>query len=196
MRWAALGVVLVLLGGCARAATEQPAPSDARLGSAAQRAPYNAADVGFLQTMVGHHGQGGTLVRLAKGRAVREDVQLLAAAIDVTQADEVATMERWLREWGLAEAAGHSTHRAVHGHVHDITASDLATLRGERGDGFERDFLNLLIAHQHNAADLARAHAKAGVHPDVLDLARRIDQSRTEQIKLMLGYLGGQAASG
>jgi len=143
----------------------------------------------FLQMMVSHHGQGMALVRLATGRALHEDVQMLAAAIEVTQADEVTTMQGWLRVWGDPAASGMD--HSAHGAVHDMSASDLALLGGKAGDEFERDFLNMLIAHQHNAADLARVQAKRGVHPDVLELARRIDQSRTEQIKLMLGMLAG-----
>ena len=50
-------------------------------------------------------------------------------------------------------------------------------------------FLNMMIAHQDDAMQLARMETSAGVNAPARDLAGQIDRSRTAQIAQMLGYL-------
>ncbi|GGM19812.1 DUF305 domain-containing protein [Dactylosporangium sucinum] len=170
-----------LLAGCA-AAPAQPAPG----GTASKY--YNDTDVMFSQMMVAHHGQCLELVRLARTKAVREDVRTLAAAIDVTEADELKTMQVWLESWGQPPTADPSAH-AGHGGAHGTDPADIAALGALDGPEFERKFLTMLVAHQHNAVEIARMETGSGINPGALDLAKRIDQSRTAEIQQMLRYL-------
>ncbi|WP_422773088.1 DUF305 domain-containing protein [Plantactinospora sp. WMMC1484] len=199
---------LVLLGGCGPAPagtgapvaapapgpngspSAQAAPAASRPAQAALSGAFNETDVMFLQMMVTSHGQGLALVRLASGRAEREELKILAAAIDVTQEAEQQSMRDWLRGWGRATAADpDSDVHAEHGGLPVLGPGQLAALAKTRGTAFETDFLNLLIGHQHNAVELARMETKSGAHPEVRELARRIDLSRTAQIDQMLKML-------
>ncbi|MBF9133854.1 DUF305 domain-containing protein [Plantactinospora sp. S1510] len=190
---------LLLLGGCAStpdgtgAAPAGPAP--APTGSAAP-APadatgaFNETDVMFLQMMVTHHGQGLELVRLVESRARRTEVKTLAAAIDVTQDAERETMRNWLTGWGRTTSADPDAHaHADHGGLPATGPKEIAALARTTGTEFETAFLNLLIAHQHNAVEMARVETRSGAYPGALDLARRIDLSRTAQINQMLALL-------
>jgi uncharacterized protein (DUF305 family) len=115
----------------------------------------------------------------------------LAAAIEVTQLSEVDLMTKWLAEWGRPEAAGGDPHlHAGHGGDHSTSPEAIAELAATGSDGFEKAFLNLLIAHQHNAVELAKLEREGGVNPQAKDLAERIFRSRTAQIAQLLGYLG------
>ncbi|MEQ4301795.1 DUF305 domain-containing protein [Plantactinospora sp. B6F1] len=190
--------VLSLLGGCASApagtggpdAAPAPAPTGSTPASAAPSGAFNDTDVMFLQMMVTSHGQGLALVRLAPGRAQREELKILAAAIDVTQEAEQRTMRTWLRGWGRSSTADPQAHaHADHGGLPVLGPAQLAALSRSSGARFETDFLNLLIGHQHNAVELARMETRSGIHPEVRELARRIDLSRTAQIDQMLKML-------
>ena len=173
----------LLLAGCA-AAPAQPAP-------AGPPAPvFNDTDVMFSQMMVAHHAQALEMLRLARTQAAREDIRTLAAAIDVTEADELKTMQIWLRSWNRPASADPSAH-AGHGGAHGTSPADITALAAKSGAPFEEDFLNLLVAHQHNAIEIARMETATGVNPGALDLAGRIDRSRTAEIQQMLGYLNG-----
>ena len=194
-------VVLLLLAGCgsAPAATGGPAagagptPSQpvASVTGAATPGAFNPADVMFLQMMVTHHGQGLELVRLAASRAQRAEVRTLAAAIDVTQTDEQETMRGWLRGWGRPTEADPNEHaHADHGGLPATGPEQIAALGRASGADFETAFLNLLIAHQHNAIEMARNETRFGQDPGARELAGRIDQSRTAQINQMLTLLG------
>lgn len=176
-------VSALLLAGCA-AAPAQPAPQ----GNAATAKVYNDTDVMFAQMMVAHHAQALEMVRLARTKTVREDVRTLAAAIDVTEADEARTMQVWLQSWGRPPTAAADAH-AGHGGAHGTNADDIAALATHDGAQFEQRFLNMLVAHQHNAVEIARMETGSGVNPGALDLARRITDSRTAEIQQMLGYL-------
>ncbi|MGI5147372.1 DUF305 domain-containing protein [Plantactinospora sp. CA-294935] len=189
---------LLLLGGCAPAPARTgvpvgvpaPAPTGSAPASAAPSGAFNDTDVMFLQMMVTSHGQGLALVRLAPERAEREELKILAAAIDVTQEAEQRTMRDWLRGWGRSTSADPDANaHAEHGGLPVLGPAQLSALSRTSGARFETDFLNLLIGHQHNAVELARMETTSGVHPEVRELARRIDLSRTAQIDQMLKML-------
>ncbi|MDW5324685.1 DUF305 domain-containing protein [Plantactinospora sp. KLBMP9567] len=189
---------LLLLGGCAPAPARTgvpvgvpaPAPAGSAPASAAPGGAFNETDVMFLQMMVTSHGQGLALVRLAPERAEREELKILAAAIDVTQEAEQRTMRDWLRGWGRSTSADPDANaHAEHGGLPVLGPAQLSALSRSSGTKFETDFLNLLIGHQHNAVELARMETTSGVHPEVRELARRIDLSRTAQIDQMLKML-------
>lgn len=179
--------------GCGKQpATPVAAPS--ATGDTAAAAPsspggFNSIDVMFLQMMVPHHRQGVELVRLAATRPVRSDVKILAAAIETTQTHEIERMSGWLRAWRQPTTADPNAH-AGHGGMPGTSAAEIASLKDASGADFERRFLNMLIAHQDDAIQLARMETGGGVHPEAKALADQIRQSRAGQIRLMLGYLG------
>jgi uncharacterized protein (DUF305 family) len=147
-------------------------------------ASHNAADVTFLQKMIPHHQQGVEMAVIAEKRAVRPEIKALAAAIRTTQADEAASMTAWLTEWDEPSAAPAHDEWS---HLHQTRPSDIGELRGAGAD-FEILFLNLLIGHQHNGVEMARTEVRTGRDPRTVDLARRIEKSRTEQITQMLRW--------
>lgn len=191
-RIVALVVGLFLLTACG---SDAKAPSAAAPTGTAppvaeeKSSEHNDVDVMFLQMAVPHHRQGLELVRLAKDRAVREDVKTLAAAIETTQQSEVDSMTKWLADWGEPETAPDPQVHAAHGGDHSTKPEFIAEVATKTGADFERDFLNLMIAHQHNAVEIAKLEREGGLNPQSKELAERIFQSRTAQIAQMLGFL-------
>ncbi|MEV1289118.1 DUF305 domain-containing protein [Micromonospora sp. NPDC049679] len=185
---------LPLLAGCG---ADPSGPGSVTPGTAAaspsrsETSPggtFNATDVMFVQMMIAHHRQGLEIVRLARTRPAGAEVRTLAAAIEVTETDEAATMTGWLRGWGEPMTADAHAHDA-HGGLHGTSAADIASLTKTTDARFERDFLHLMIAHQHAAIEFARIETGAGVNPHATDLARRIDRSRSAQITQMLALV-------
>lgn len=204
-----LVVALLLLGGCGAgqpvAAPPGPVPTAVAAGTPATSGPvtsgasaaFNAADVMFLQMMVTHHGQGLDLVRLVPDRAARSEVTVLAAAIEVTQRAEQETMRGWLRDWGRPTEADPDAHaHADHGGLPVTGPAQIADLGRKSGTEFETAFLNLLIGHQHGAVEMARMELRSGTYPEVRELARRIELSRTAQIDQMLKLVGRTGPAG
>ncbi|KAB2339647.1 DUF305 domain-containing protein [Actinomadura rudentiformis] len=153
---------------------------------------FNSADVMFLQMMVPHHGQGVRIARLARDRAarpdVRPDVRTLAAAIETTQISEIRSMAGWLRSWRRPPTAPAGSHSA-HGGMPMTSEAAIEHLGKTTGAAFERDFLNMLIAHQDDALQMARREVAAGTNPEAKGLADRVARSRAAQIDQMLTLL-------
>ncbi|WP_371871442.1 DUF305 domain-containing protein [Phytohabitans rumicis] len=156
---------------------------------------HNATDVMFLQMMITQNQQGLEMTALAADRAGREEVKLLAAAIDTTQRAEVGIMRSWLQGWNevTAVAPDPGAH-ANHGGLPATGPEQIAALRDTADAGFETAFLSLLTGHQHAAVEMTQLVAAGGVNPETRDLAQRIKESRGEQIAQMLRLMNGESA--
>ncbi|MDX8029253.1 DUF305 domain-containing protein [Lentzea sp. BCCO 10_0856] len=176
MRFAALLLVLAM-SGCAAS----PVRPDTVLRG-------DPLDVMFLQMMVPHHEQGVAMVALAGDRAQDSDLKMLAAAIASTQATEADTMKGWLSSWGEPLTAPPDSH-AGHGGMRRSDPEEVARLAALRGAEFDQRLLNVMIAHQDDAVQMARWEAGGGAHEEVKELAGRIGKSRTAQIGMMKKFL-------
>ncbi|AWS46250.1 DUF305 domain-containing protein [Streptosporangium sp. 'caverna'] len=152
-------------------------------------ADFNPADVMFLQMMAPHNNQGVELARLAADRATRQEVKTLAAAIAATQETEAASMSAWLSEWKQPATAAPDEH-AAHGGMPGASEKEIAAVANAAPADFEEKLLNMMIAEQDDAIQMARVETATGLNPQVKELAGRIDASRTAQIKQMLALLG------
>lgn len=167
-----------------------PAAAGEVTAGATATAEHNSNDVMFLQMMIVHIGQGHELAALAATKSARDDVKNLATAVDGTQGEEAKAMTAWLKGWGEPVQSAHDPNmHADHGGLPALGETQLAELRHTAGPDFDRRFLNLLIGHQHNAVELTNLAAE-GRNPETKDLARRIKESRTDQISLMLTMAG------
>ncbi|MEV7039929.1 DUF305 domain-containing protein [Amycolatopsis sp. NPDC051061] len=171
-----LAVVALLLAGCS--ATAAP-PA------------YNAADVMFLQMLIPQNQQGIEIVRLAADRPLPPALKELAAAIESTQLTEMDDMKRWLRDWGRPETMDMNPQvHAGHGGM-KMTSPDLVgTLRAGSDAEFSRKFLDVLTGQQQGAVELAQTEngAGGGVNAQARDLARRVIESRTAEVKQLLNF--------
>jgi uncharacterized protein (DUF305 family) len=193
MRWMrAAGLLLcVASAACGSAAaqaqaTPQPAPR------------HSEADVRFVTGMVGHHAQALEMVALVRERATRADVRLMAERIEVSQRDEIAMMERWLRARGHPVPSADSAH-AHHGGGHAqmpgmLTAEEMQRLRAASGAEFDRLFLELMIRHHEGAlamvAELFGTRG-GGQESEVFHIASEVDADQRMEIDRMRTMLGG-----
>jgi uncharacterized protein (DUF305 family) len=181
----------VLLIACGTGA-QQPAAQQAPAASTAAQVDgrHNDTDVMFLQMMLAHHDQGLQMVRLAEDRAAGDKVRTLAAAVDATQSDEMTLMKSWLSTWSKPATVDHApSAHSDHGGLPATGPNEIKALRTSTGTEFEKAFLNLFVAHQHNAVEMAKLEDSKGINADTKAFAERIRQSRTDQIQQMLRML-------
>ncbi|MEV0758500.1 DUF305 domain-containing protein [Streptosporangium sp. NPDC050280] len=171
------------------AGTGVPTPSPAPPIGTAAGVAFNPPDVMFLQMMVPHNAQGVRLVRLVRERQVRPEVRELAEAIGVTQERESVSMSGLLDAWGQPATAEDDEH-AAHGGMPGVSEEEVAALIAAPPAEFERRFLDMLIAQQDDAAQMAKVEVATGLHPEVTEMARLVDVSRTAQIARMLSLRG------
>ncbi|MDI1463010.1 DUF305 domain-containing protein [Catellatospora sp. KI3] len=195
-RVVALAAAVLVLAGCGSTEGAAPAaqpPAASALGSPPPISPsgaFNDTDVMFLQMMVGQYGPAAELLDLARSRSTDQKVRELAAAIAVTQADEARTMRDWLATWKQAPSPAADPHlHEGHGGLPATGPKEIEALRGAAAADFDKTFLNLLIGHQHQAVEYARMELGGGIHSGALELATRVDQTRSSEIAMMLGMV-------
>lgn len=176
-----VGAVL-LLAGCAPdavPATPVPPPS----AGSAPSTVIGGLDLVFLRAMTAHQERTLAIVRVAPQRIRQPRLRTLVAAVDATETDEVAQAREWLRAAG-PEPGGHR-----HEHPDPPGAPDpVSLLRDTPAAGYDAALVAVLVTQQRQAAELARAHLALAVAPAVRELARRIDESRTAQIRLLTAF--------
>lgn len=123
---------------------------------------HSDADVRFMQGMIPHHAQAIEMVALMLGRTTNERLLRLGGRIEISQRDEIALMERWLRERGEAipgqdGATGHDMAAGGHGGMHGglmpgmLTPEQMRQLGAAEGAAFDRLFVELMIGHHQGA---------------------------------------------
>jgi uncharacterized protein (DUF305 family) len=159
-------LLIALLGaGCASGRSSQLHATPPGLG----RLPYSDADVDFMAGMIPHHAQAVIMAGWAPSHGARKDVAILCERIVVGQRDEIAMMQQWLRDRGLAVPDATSTrHRMkMNGMEHDmlmpgmLSDEEMAALDNARGPEFDRLFLLGMIRHHQGAIDMVDVLFKA-----------------------------------
>ena len=107
----------------------------ARARADSARHPYTAADVRFMTSMIGHHAQALVMTAMVPSHGASPSVRTLADRITSAQQDEIATMQRWLRDrlqpvpMVSASGAVTMTMPAMPGHDmsgHDMSGHDMS----------------------------------------------------------------------
>jgi len=195
-----LAVIVLAMAACGTAPVDpgprvvQPGapgqPSRDVTGAApARRRDYTEADVRFMQGMIHHHAQALDMTALLVTRTERDDMKLFARRIEVSQTDEIRTMQQWLRDRG-ADAPGVHAHHEPGAPLMPgmLSAEQLTRLEAARGPTFDRLFLELMIQHHLGALTMVRelfASAGAGQQSDVFAFASDVEADQSMEIERM-----------
>jgi uncharacterized protein (DUF305 family) len=158
-------------------------------------AGFTVADVHFMQMMIGHHAQAIVMAGLAPERGASEMVLRLAEKIDISQRDEIAFMEQWLREREQVapdSAQAHAMHMPGM-----LTPEQMVRLAAARNTEFDRLFLTLMIQHHEGAllmVDELFASPGAGQDPDLFRFVTDVAADQGDEIFVMQRMLDMLAA--
>lgn len=180
-------VVAATAGTSAASAQDLPAqPSEmspaeiealykARQDSARMR--FTEADVAFVTGMISHHAQALIMSDMAPTHGANPTMLTLTARIINAQKDEIALMQKWLRDRGqpvpevhidglnlmihtpTPDDAAHDDHMAVSAHgAHSmpgmLTQAQLEKLDASFGEDFDQQFLIYMIQHHKGAVTM------------------------------------------
>lgn len=127
------------------------------------RPSYTSADVHFMAGMIAHHAQAVLIAGWAPAHDAGPELRALCARIVVGQQDEIAVMQRWLRERHEpvpdTDPHGPTMPSMDHAMLMPGMLSDaqLAQLDSARGSDFDRLFLTDMIQHHRGALTMVRA---------------------------------------
>lgn len=161
-----LSVALTVVG-CSRPPVETaPQQAGGTLGVIDRsRLPWTEADVRFMSGMIGHHAQAIVMAEWAGSHEASAELQVLAGRIVNAQKDEIARMQRWLRErqQAVPEADPRGMKHVVDGVEHHmrmpgmLSDEQLKQLDAARGPEFDRLFLTFMIEHHKGAVTMVQA---------------------------------------
>jgi uncharacterized protein (DUF305 family) len=189
----------------------QTAPEPATSGMTRARAdsvrhPYVQADVDFMSHMIGHHAQALVMAGWAPSHDSSPQVQTLAGRIINGQQDEIATMQRWLRDRGkpVPDATPGAMKMKMGGMEHGmlmpgmLTQEQMKDLDQARGPGFDRKFLTYMIQHHRGAVSMVQdLFATNGAAQDetVFKFANDVSVDQTTEINRMQRMLDSLPAT-
>ena len=161
------------------------------------RARFSPADVEFMQGMIHHHAQAILMSAWAPTHDASPAIRELTARIIVAQRDEIAFMQRWLKDRGqavpqpmelqpgMAGMPGMSDSELMPGM---LTAAQMAALGSARGPEFDRLFLTGMIQHHRGAVSMVKELIdNYGAERDelVFKLASDVNVDQTTEIARM-----------
>jgi uncharacterized protein (DUF305 family) len=154
---------------------------------------FTEADVKFMQSMIGHHSQALEMVALRPGRSTSEDMRLLMLRIEVSQADEIKLMQRWLEDRGQPLPGPHAQHE--HGGTPMpgmLSPEEMQKLAAAKGAEFERLFLEYMIKHHEGALAMVKElfnSPGAAQEAEVFAFASDVEADQLIEIRRMRGML-------
>jgi uncharacterized protein (DUF305 family) len=110
-----------------------------------------AADIKFMQGMIGHHAQAVEMVDLLNQNTTNPNMRMLGLRIKVSQDDEMNMMRRWLADHGAAIPGPHSHHEPGGFMPGMLTSEEMTQLANAKGVEFDRLFLQGMIKHHGGA---------------------------------------------
>jgi uncharacterized protein (DUF305 family) len=184
--------------------------------ASAQDAPrYTAADVRFMQGMIGHHAQALAMTALIPDRTTRQDIRLLGQRIEVSQKDEIAMMRTWLKDRHQPLPANdpqHDHHTAAANSMNMpgmamsdtlmpgmLTADQLAELAKASGVEFDRLFLRDMIRHHEGALVMVAGllgTTGSAQEAEVFRFASEVDTDQRAEIARMSALLDALGPTG
>jgi uncharacterized protein (DUF305 family) len=146
-----------------------------------------------MQGMIGHHAQAVEMTDLVDSHTSSDTMRKLAQRIQVSQADEIKMMERWLSTRGAESPAIHA-HRAMGATLMPgmLTADEMARLSASKGREFDRLFLEGMIKHHEGALVMVKdlfATPGAGQESDIFAFASDVDADQRMEIDRMRAML-------
>jgi uncharacterized protein (DUF305 family) len=177
---------------------QPPRPLTPQEASQIANTRFSPDDVRFMQDMIVHHAQAVQMVALVRERTNRPAILDAARRIEGSQEDEIAFMQRWLRERGqplTGTSAAHGAHGAGHSGMKGMaTPQQMAQLAAARGIAFDRLFLQLMIEHHSGAVEMAKDlldRPGSAYDPVLFDFVNEVITDQNAEIERMTVALAG-----
>jgi len=151
----------------------------------------NNIDEHFIEQMVPHHDGAIAMANMALQKATHPEVKTLAKVIIEAQSKEIKDMQDWYKSWFGGDVKVGNTYSMMGGMIsqggmHMGGQQDLTTL--ENAADFDKAFIEEMIPHHQLAIMMAQMLQAGTNRPEMLQLAKNIITSQSEEITKMQGW--------
>jgi len=147
-----------------------------------------AADIKFMQGMIGHHAQAVEMVALINDRTANPSMKLLGMRIQISQEDEMNMMRAYLKDRGAAIPGPHAHHEPGGMMPGMLTPEEMTALANAKGAEFDRLFLRGMIKHHGGALKMVEdlfATPGAGQEGGIFAFASDVEADQKMEIDRM-----------
>ena len=156
---------------------------------------FTDGDIKFMQGMISHHAQALEMTALLETRTERDVMRQLGQRIALSQEDEIAMMQDWLRTRDQAVTALDAHHAPGYDRMPGmLTDDEMGQLDAASGMEFDRLFLELMIKHHRGAltmVDSLLGQAGAAQDSQLFAFTSDIDSDQSMEIDRMDAMLAG-----
>jgi uncharacterized protein (DUF305 family) len=157
---------------------------------------YSAADVEFMQGMIGHHAQALVMAAMAPTHGASAQVKLFCKKVDISQRDEITLMQQWLKDRKQTVPDPNKPMAMLMPGM--LTAEQLKQLDQSKDTTFDRLFLTFMIQHHTGALKMVKdlfATTGGGQSPEMFGFASGIDADQRAEIGRMQSMLNSSSRS-
>jgi len=151
-------------------------------------------DLQFIDQMIMHHEGAIMSSEHMISDSKRPELQKLAESIQRSQAEQVEQMQAMRKDWypdaertsGMMDPS-QMDEMMGDGMMEEMMGGSMQETMG--ADATDEMFLEMMIPHHQMAVDMSEKALKDAEHPELKDLAQKIEDEQSAQIELMKGYL-------
>lgn len=160
------------------------------MGSFNEEQPF---DLQFIDQMTMHHEGAIMSSEHMISDSERPELRELAANIQKSQSEQIDQMQDFREEWypdaeqTSGMPAGMMDEMMGDGMMENMMGGSMQEMMG--GDATDEMFLRMMIPHHQMAVDMSEKALEDAENPELKDLAQKIKDEQTAEIKLMEGYL-------
>jgi uncharacterized protein (DUF305 family) len=160
------------------------------MGSFDEDKPF---DLQFIDQMTMHHEGAIMSAKSMISDSERPELRELAANIQKSQSEQIDQMQQFRDEWypdaeqTSGMPAGMMDDMMGDGMMEEMMGGSMQEMMG--GDETDEMFLRMMIPHHQMAVDMSEKALEDAENPELKDLAQKIKDEQTAEIKLMEGYL-------
>ena len=150
---------------------------------------YDTRTAGALENLVAPPYDVSDMTALLATRTNSDDMKKLAQRIEISQADEIKMMQRWLEARGQQLPDPHAHH--AHGATlmpGMLTPEEMERLAAASGPEFDRLFLEFMIKHHEGALVMVKellSNPGAAQESEIFSFASDVDADQRMEIDRM-----------
>lgn len=161
------------------------------MGSFEKDEPF---DLQFIDQMIMHHEGAIMSSEHMISDSERPELRKLAEGIQRSQAEQVEQMQAMRKDWypDAERTFGMMDPSRMDGMMGDGMMDEMmgGSMRETMGAGATDEmFLEMMIPHHQMAVEMSEKALEEADHPELKDLAQKIEDEQSAEIELMKGYL-------
>jgi uncharacterized protein (DUF305 family) len=147
-------------------------------------------DLRFIDAMTPHHQGALTMAKDAQQKSQRPEIKKLADDITKSQAQEIAELQTWRKQWYPTASNKPMAYNAQMGHMMEMSEGQMRGMMmsqdlGAKDADFDLRFINAMIPHHEGAVTMAKDALAKSTRPEIKKLAQDIIASQQAEIKQM-----------